>query len=188
MSEPKKERLLIAASQTVAGKLTGILAAAGIEPDGIVSTAEEAMAACAEQGALLLTTYSLPDMSGAELADKLGDWCDVLIIVPQDYAGTVPENVLTLRNPISPDALVQSVRTMAHCRVRLGVWRAKAEKLARTLEERKVIDRAKGRLMDALHLTEAQAHHYIQKKSMDSGCRIVDVAKEILEAEQITAE
>ena len=41
--------------------------------------------------------------------------------------------------------------------------------------------------MDALHLTEAQAHHHIQKKSMDSGRRIVDVAREILEAETLEA-
>ena len=32
------------------------------------------------------------------------------MIVPQDYAGSAPKNVLTLRNPISPDALVQAVR------------------------------------------------------------------------------
>ena len=106
------------------------------------------------------------------------------MIVPQDYAGEEPENVVMLRNPISADALVQSVKTLAHCRIRMQQLRAKAEKLARTLEERKLIDRAKGKLMDVFHLTESEAHYKIQKTSMDSGRRIADVAREILESSE----
>ena len=185
MADMKKERFVIAASQAVAGKLTGILSGAGIEAEAAVHTGEELLAFCAQESALVLMTYCLPDMAGAELAKKLGDACDVLMIVPQDYADAAPENVLTLHNPISPDALIQAVRAMLHCRAKMAALAKKADKLARTLEERKVIDRAKGRLMDALHLTEAQAHHHIQKKSMDSGRRIVDVAQEILEAETV---
>ena len=60
--------------------------------------------------------------------------------------------------------------------------RARAEKLSRTLEERKLIDRAKGKLMDTLHLTESETHYRIQKASMDSGRRIADVAREILDS------
>ena len=52
---------------------------------------------------------------------------------------------------------------------------------------RRIIDRAKGRLMDTLHITEAEAHYHIQKKSMDSGRRIADVAQAILDAQEIIA-
>ena len=187
MTDPKIEQLLIAAPEAVAAKLAGILASAGIQPQAVVHTGEEAAAACAQQGMLMLTTYRLPDMSCMELAEKLGEETDVMVIIPQDYEQELPAGMLGLRNPISQDALVQAVRTMAHCRRQMMELRRKANKLARTLEDRKIIDRAKGRLMDDLHLTEAQAHHHIQKKSMDSGCRIVDVAREILEAETITA-
>ena len=91
------------------------------------------------------------------------------------------ENVMTLRNPISQEALVQSVRTLAYCRARMQSLRQKAQKLSRMLEERKIIDRAKGRLMDTLHITEAEAHYHIQKKSMDSGARMVQTAIQVLE-------
>ena len=188
MTDVKKERFLIAASEAVAGKLTGILAQAEIAPDAVVHTGEELLGLLEQETALVLTTYCLPDAAGAELAGKVSDGCDVLMIVPQGFEEKLPANVLTLRNPISPDALIQAVRAMQHCRGRMADLQKKADKLARTLEERKTIERAKGRLMDALHMTEAQAHHYIQKKSMDSGRRIVDVAREILEAEQIEAE
>ena len=82
---------------------------------------------------------------------------------------------------------MQAVRVLAHCRSRMGELRTRAQKLARTLEERKVIERAKGRLMDQLHLSESEAHYRMQKKSMDSGRRIIDIAREILEAEEIIA-
>ena len=59
-------------------------------------------------------------------------------------------------------------------------------KLERTLEDRKFIERAKGRLMDALKLNESDAHYRMQKKSMDSGRRIADVAREILELEDLS--
>ena len=36
--------------------------------------------------------------------------------------------------------------------------------------------------MDTLHLTESEAHYRIQKVSMDSGRRIADVAREILDS------
>ena len=175
------DRFYIAAPQGVAAKLSNMLLAAQITPSGVMHTGGEAVRA-AKDGALLLTTYRLPDMTGEELARQLGEATDVVMIVPQDYAGEEAENVVMLRNPISPDALVQSVKTLAHCRMRMQQLRAQAEKLSRTLEERKLIDRAKGRLMDTLHLTESEAHYRIQKASMDSGRRIADVAREILES------
>ena len=168
------DRFYIAAPQGVAVKLSDMLSSAQIIPSGVVHTGDEAVRA-AKDGALLLTTYRLPDMTGEELASRLGEAADVVMIVPQDYEGEEAENVIMLHNPISQDALVQS-------RLRMQQLRARAEKLSRTLEERKLIDRAKGKLMDTLHLTESEAHYRIQKASMDSGRRIADVAREILDS------
>lgn len=181
MSDKRKEGFVIAAPENVAARLVGILSAAGMEPDGVYHAGEEALAAIGTDGALLLTTYRLPDMTGEELARRLDDACEVLMIVPQDFsADELPERVLLLRNPISQDALAQALRTMEHCRARMDAWRRKADKLERALEDRKVIDRAKGKLMDTLHLSESEAHYRIQKQSMDTGRRVADVAREIL--------
>ena len=48
------------------------------------------------------------------------------------------------------------------------------------LEGRKIIDRAKGRIMDELKLTEGDAFHLIQKLSMDKRRTLSETAKEIL--------
>lgn len=188
MSEACVGRFVVAAPENAAARLTGILAVAGIVPERIFYEGERVLQEIEPEGTVLLTTYRLPDMTGEKLAQDLGDAAEVLMIVPQEYStDELRDNVLVLRNPISQDALVQAVRTMVHCSARLTALRARADKLACTLEERKVIDRAKGRLMDTLHLSESEAHYRIQKQSMDSGRRIIDVAREILEGKENAA-
>ena len=183
------DRFYIAAPQGVAVKLSDMLSSAQIIPSGVVHTGDltedkEIVVVPTKtipQGITALISFQ-PDMTGEELASRLGEAADVVMIVPQDYEGEEAENVIMLHNPISQDALVQSLKTLAHCRLRMQQLRARAEKLSRTLEERKLIDRAKGKLMDTLHLTESEAHYRIQKASMDSGRRIADVAREILDS------
>jgi response regulator NasT len=53
--------------------------------------------------------------------------------------------------------------------------------LEEQLETRKVVDRAKGRLMDAHGLTEADAFRFIQKTAMDTRRTLKVVAADIIE-------
>ncbi len=53
------------------------------------------------------------------------------------------------------------------------------------LQERKIIERAKGILMDRNGLKENEAMKALQKKSRDSNKKIAEVAKEIIKAEEI---
>lgn len=187
MTEPFTCRLLIAAPQGTAAKLRDILAAAQIEPDDVCYTGEEALSALSGKDTVLLTAYRLSDMTGEELAKQASGAAGVLMIVPQDYEMSPGLDVLPLYNPITPDALVQAVRAMCFCALRMQALQEKTIKLSRALEERKVIERAKGKLMDTLHLKESEAHYRIQKKSMDTGRRIVEIAHEILASEEIIA-
>ena len=175
-------RLMIAAPQGVAAKLQNILSGAGIEADEICHSGADALGK-KQEGTLILTAWRLPDMTGAQLAEEMGETCEVLMNVPQEWNETPGSNVMTLRNPVSQEAMVQSVRVLGHCFDRIHTLRLRSEKLARQLEERKIIERAKGRLMDTLKLSESDAHYRMQKMSMDTGRRIVDVAREILEKE-----
>ena len=188
MTRPYTSRLLIAAPNAVAEKLRSILTGAQIAPDAVLCTGAEAMAALEASHGLLLTCWRLPDMTGPELARRAAA-DGVMMIVPGDYDPQELEgaDVLTLHNPISQDALIQAVRAMCYCGDRMQALKQKAQKLERMLEERKVIERAKGRLMDRLHLSESEAHHRMQKRSMDTGRRIVEVAQEILAGEEIAS-
>ncbi|TAL15161.1 MAG: ANTAR domain-containing protein [Aquabacterium sp.] len=57
---------------------------------------------------------------------------------------------------------------------------------ARTqLEERKVIDRAKGLLMTRQGCTEQEAYSRLRKTAMDKGLRLVDVAQRLLDVADV---
>lgn len=187
MDERMLERFVIAAPEATAEKLCGIFAQAQLAPAQVYHTGEEVLAAVQQKGSLLLlTTWKLADMSGEELAGELGDAAQVLMIAPKDYEGD-EGGAMILHNPVSQDALVQSVLAMEHCRAQIDALQTKVEKLSRTLEERKIIERAKGRLMDQLHLSESEAHYRIQKKSMDTGRRIAEIAQDILAGEDLAS-
>ena len=53
------------------------------------------------------------------------------------------------------------------------------------LEERKVIDRAKGWLMTRQGLSEQEAYARLRKASMDKGLRLADVAQRLLDASDL---
>ena len=55
--------------------------------------------------------------------------------------------------------------------------------LAERLAARKVIDRAKGRLMDDHGLTEGAAWRFLQKSAMDSRRKIHDVAQSVIDGD-----
>ena len=60
--------------------------------------------------------------------------------------------------------------------------RAELDATKRALEERKVIDRAKGLLMKARGLDEDEAYALLRKTAMDQGRKVVDVAEALVTA------
>jgi two-component system, response regulator PdtaR len=58
-------------------------------------------------------------------------------------------------------------------------------RLRRTLEERKVIERAKGRLMERLNLTEDEAFRRLRRAAMNSRRPMADLARALLVSESI---
>ena len=59
------------------------------------------------------------------------------------------------------------------------------EKTRSQLEERKVIDRAKGILMKAKNLTEEQAYGLLRKTAMNENKKIADVAQSVVTAAEL---
>ncbi len=71
---------------------------------------------------------------------------------------------------------------------RFQVFRRMRTELAETrkaLEERKVIDRAKGMLMKARNLSEEQAYALLRKAAMDQGKKVVEVAEALVTAARL---
>jgi response regulator NasT len=62
---------------------------------------------------------------------------------------------------------------------------AEARRLKQSLEERKVIERAKGTLMTRLGLTEDEAFRRLRRAAMDSRRPMVDIARALLVSETV---
>lgn len=55
------------------------------------------------------------------------------------------------------------------------------------LNERKLVERAKGLLMQLRSMTEAEAYHAMRKMAMDRNIRIIDVAQKLLAMNELLA-
>jgi response regulator NasT len=63
--------------------------------------------------------------------------------------------------------------------------RRELETARSTLEERKVIERAKGILMKSRRLAEDEAFRLLRKMAMDRKTRLADVARQIVDAAEL---
>ena len=52
----------------------------------------------------------------------------------------------------------------------------------RSGEERALVEQAKALLMDRNEMTEEQAHRFLQKKSMNSGVKLAETARMVLDS------
>ncbi len=76
-----------------------------------------------------------------------------------------------------------SVMSVAIARFReYQAMRDELQKARDTLEERKIIDRAKGRIMQKVGCSEEVAYQRLRKSAMDSNRRLVDVARQLLQS------
>ena len=82
---------------------------------------------------------------------------------------------------ISSVLLTNAIDLIFQSKRRIKKLKQKVEKLEHTLEDRKLIEKAKGQLMSTSGLTENEAFRYMQKISMDSGRRMKDIASLILQ-------
>ena len=63
--------------------------------------------------------------------------------------------------------------------------RGQLESAQAQLSERKLVERAKGVLMDEIGLSEAQAYAHLRKLAMDRGQRLVQVAERVVQARDL---
>jgi two-component system, response regulator PdtaR len=63
---------------------------------------------------------------------------------------------------------------------------AETRQLRQTLEERKVIERAKGRIMDRLRLSEDEAFRRLRRAAMNSRRPMVEIARALLVSESVS--
>ena len=128
------------------------------------------------EGAAVICGFRLRDMTAAELAEDLGPDTAVLVIASAANLDLCQgENLYKLSVPASRADLFASVETL------LRRDRNRRQTPARQEQARKLICRAKELLMDVNRMSEAEAHRFLQKRSMDTGLRMEQTARLIIE-------
>ena len=175
--------ILAFSGQETAGKIERILKSGGYVPSRICHNGAEVLrAAEKEEQIILICSYRLSDLSAHELLEMAVGRIQALILLnpAQDELGT-HENAVYLHSPITRADLLASVKMMEAICGQMSVYQQKIARLTRQAEERALIERAKELLMLRYHMSEAEAHRFIQKESMDQKRKMVDTAKLILE-------
>jgi AmiR/NasT family two-component response regulator len=142
-----------------------IVAARLPDQAGVVAARE----ACRERPipVILMTDGNIPDPA----TDDLGDPVLAYLTKPVTAAQLAPGIVLAVRHFDEAQVLRQQVAD-----------------LTRQLEERKVIERAKGVIVRRIGLDEAEAFARMRKLASDRNLKLIDVARSILTAEEVFGE
>lgn len=165
-----------------AKNIKNLLVRNGISVVGVCTTGAQALAfADGLNGGVILCGYKLADMIYSQLQADLPLGFEMLILASQTMiaGGMVDGGIMCLSMPLKVHDLINTVDMMIQ-----GIERRKRKYRSvpreRNEEELKLIREAKEVLMNRNHMSEEEAHRYIQKCSMDSGTNMVETARMVL--------
>ncbi len=184
----KNKALLVSRLSTAVNVLSELLEDNSYTVEKIVSDSRSA-AECANDTVYDIVVINSPieDGSGVELAIEISreTVCGVVLLVQSEKAGFVGQKVIdygvvVVPKPINKMLFRQSLGVVRAAQKRYAGLSRENERLKSTLEEAKIINRAKFLLMQYLSLSEERAHKYIEKQAMDMRISRLEVARQIL--------
>ena len=188
-------RVLIAEDDgIIAMALATRLRLLGHEPLGPVADGYQAVAlAHSEHPDLYLFDIGMPRLDGlaaAALLAEQGLRRPVVVITGLDDPALVERSIDTgvsayLTKPIDDRELDAAIRLAAHRHAELEALEAQAAEARQALVDRKLVERAKGILIDALALSEAEAFGRIQRTARQRNLRLADAARQIVEQRDV---
>jgi response regulator NasT len=159
-----------------------------------VGTGEQAIASAREaRPDVVLLDVHMPGRSGIEAAEAIAQEVNETAVVlftgdaalalsDRDLAATAAFSFLP--KPAPPRVIDSTVRLAARRARDLVDARRDATDARRELENRKIIERAKGILMRRTGSSEQEAYRILQRTSQDRGQPMVDIARAVLESEK----
>jgi response regulator NasT len=132
----------------------------------------------------------MPGMDGLEAARRINEerLCAVLILTAFSQREVVEEArdagaLAYLVKPFQKTDLIPAIEVALGRFRELQALAGEVDTLGEQLEARKIVDRAKGVLIDQHHMTEQDAFAFVQRTAMSQRCKMRDVAEKILAGE-----
>ncbi len=160
---------------------------------GIVETGRQLAECCRQQRPdVVITDIKMPDMDGIEAAAVVNRERNVPVVLVSGHtegellARAGAEYIMSyLVKPVKP-ADLQAAITLAVARFeQYQRVRAEAASLRQSLEDRKIIEQAKGAAMRRLRIDESEAYHRMRRLSSQHNWKLTELARRLLDAEQI---
>ena len=164
-----------------AHSVRGILVRNGYEVAAVCTTGAQALSQldALEEG-IIVCGYKYADMVYSELLEELPKGFELLLIASgARLEEGVEDGVVALGMPLKTADLISTLGMMIGRRQR-EKKRARLQPKKRSPEELALLARAKAVLMERNHMSEEEAHRYIQKSSMDSGTGLIESAQMVL--------
>ena len=142
---------------------------------------------------LYLFDVEMPNVDGLEAASLLSDEGlrrPVVIITGVGDDNLIERSIATgvsayLTKPIETRDLQAAIGLAAARHAEFRQLEADVERVQQALEDRKVVERAKGLLMSALDLSEQDAFKRLQQTARERNLRLADVAALIVEQQSL---
>lgn len=135
---------------------------------------------------LVILNTPLKDDFGTQLAlDLTDDNISVLMLVSADAYDQVcyrveDSGVVTLSKPMSKQSFYAAVKVLTAVRAKLVRMDRKNQALQEKMLDIRTVNRAKWLLIERHHMTESEAHYYIEKQAMDMRLSRREVAENII--------
>ncbi len=171
------ERVVLAFSKDeTANKIKMMLDGSGYEVCSVSHSKAELLRFLSDMDeVLVIMGYKLPDGVADDVFEDLRDGQKLMSIVKADRQGEIyNQDIFVVTLPVTRQGLINSIETF------IGIIERHKHRAKRTPEEEKIIANAKAYLMENHMMTEEMAHRFIQKRSMDTGARFIDTARQIL--------
>jgi two-component system, response regulator PdtaR len=168
----------------------------GHEPIGPAADGRKAIALARESTPdLYLFDIEMPDVDGLEAAGCLaqeGLRRPVVVITGVDDPGLIERSIASgvsayLTKPVDSRELQAALELAAARHAEFQALEAEVDRAQQALEDRKLVERAKGLLMSALNLSEPDAFRRLQLTARERNLRLADVAARVVEQQSLLA-
>jgi len=190
-------RVLIAEDDPlIALGLVERLRSLGHEPIGPAADGAEAVElARASLPDLYLFDIEMPNIDGLEAATQLAEAGlrrPVVVVTGVDDPSLIERSIASgvsayLTKPVDSRELDAAIGLAAARHSEFQALEAEVDRAQQALEDRKVVERAKGLLMKALDLSEQDAFRRLQLTARERNLRLADVAARIVEQQSLLA-
>lgn len=185
-----RSRIVIAEDESITRMdLAEILSEAGYHVVGQAADGYDAIEICKKHNPdLVIMDVKMPIMDGLQAAEIIMGQslakCVLMLTAYNDGEFVNRANDLGvmgyLIKPIEEKTLLPAIKIALRRNEEMQVYKKQAIEIAKKLEERKCIERAKGILMEKNRITEEEAYAYLRNTSMMKRCSMGKIADMIL--------